>query len=265
MATPSNIQNIQLLDYNANPITPITYLDSITDQQGESTLTGKAVFDTWLASIESPSFTGNPTAPTAATTANNNQLATTQFVRNALSQYSIGKTEYATTEKFGIVKIGSGINLNNGVISVTPGSIPIASTSVLGAIKVGNNLSVTADGTLSANATPIQQATENVLGGVKASSRNAATDTVEVKIDSASGKLYTPATSVVIPAATGSTIGGILSGPYISVNTNGAATVNAIKSQDSNSRAYKIWKGTLAEYNAIATKDNLTIYYVDEN
>lgn len=41
--------------------------------------------DTSRAPLASPAFTGTPTAPTAAATTNNTQIATTEFVKNAVS------------------------------------------------------------------------------------------------------------------------------------------------------------------------------------
>lgn len=43
-----------------------------------------------LAQLESPSFTGTPTGPTAGTGTNTTQLATTAFVRNAITALSLG-------------------------------------------------------------------------------------------------------------------------------------------------------------------------------
>ena len=58
----------------------------------------------------------------------------------------------ATTTTLGGVKVGSNITINSGEISVAaPYSLPTASSTVLGGIKVGTNLSVAA-GVLSADA-----------------------------------------------------------------------------------------------------------------
>lgn len=268
MATPSTIQNIQLLDYNANPITPITYLNSIYDQIDESTtLIGKDVFNQWLATIESPSFTGTPTAPTVASSNNSTQLATTAFVRNAITTYGAESIPLADKNTFGKVKIGSGIDVNAGVISVAGTSI--ATKTTLGVVKIGDNLNITSDGTLSAvgGIGEIPQATESVLGGIKARARNTSTDNTEVKIDTATGILYTPSTSVVIPVASTSSIGGIISNGDASVNsTTGQVSVVSVTANAGTSKAasYKFWQGTAAEYAAISTKDNNTIYYVTD-
>ena len=60
-------------------------------------------------------------------------------------------SDIATTEKFGRVKIGSGINVNNGTISVPV--IGVASENDFGLVKIGSGLSVT-DGVVSAQTYP---------------------------------------------------------------------------------------------------------------
>ena len=61
---------------------------------------------------------------------------------------------YASTTAYGRVKIGDGIDVTNGVISVTSGgstyTLPAATADTLGGIKVGDGLTVAEDGTLSA-------------------------------------------------------------------------------------------------------------------
>lgn len=69
---------------------------------------------------------------------------------NKIKSNFVKKTDYATASTHGIVKIGSGINVNDGVISATGYNLPIASSSVLGGVKVGSRLSISS-GVLSAN------------------------------------------------------------------------------------------------------------------
>ena len=60
----------------------------------------------------------------------------------------------ASTTVTGIMKIGSGLTLVNGAVSVNQNAtLPIASSSVLGGIKVGSNLAIDANGVLSAGIT----------------------------------------------------------------------------------------------------------------
>ena len=71
----------------------------------------------------------------------------------------------ATTEKLGRVRVGTGININNGVISVP--EVPIASSEEFGLVKIGSGLSVSR-GVVSA--TEVVHATNNDFGIVKLSS-----------------------------------------------------------------------------------------------
>ena len=73
----------------------------------------------------------------------------------------------ATTSVLGGVKIGNNISIaGDGTISVTaPFSLNTATSSVVGGVKVGTGFSITGDGTL--NVTPATTATESVLGVVK--------------------------------------------------------------------------------------------------
>lgn len=84
----------------------------------------------------------------------------------------------ASATTLGGVKIGSGINVTpDGVISANGGGgapyeLPAATADTLGGIKVGDNLTITADGKLSANAGAYELpvATSAILGGVKVGS-----------------------------------------------------------------------------------------------
>lgn len=257
MATPSNIQNIQLLDYNANPITPITYLNSISDQIGDITLTGMDVFNQWLAPLLDASLMGHPLTPTPSTDSNDKSIANTEYVRNAISQYSVTPTSYATVNTYGIVKIGTGINVNNGNISLS-----IASNSSLGGIKIGNNLYIESDGKLNVT---IPKASSSVYGGIKVNTKSDDSYNVEVKMDGETGFLYVPSyPTVSIPIATSTQVGGVKSGGDVSINSStGSVSVKSITSIN-NDGTYKLWIGTLEQFNLIEQKDPNTIYYVNE-
>ena len=90
---------------------------------------------------------------------------------NKIKSNFVKKTDYATASTHGIVKIGSGISVNDGVISATGYNLPIASSSVLGGVKVGSGLNITAAGVLSADGYTLPTASSSVLGGVKVGSR----------------------------------------------------------------------------------------------
>lgn len=82
----------------------------------------------------------------------------------------IGGVPIAGSATLGGVKIGENINVAaDGTISTSAYTLPAASTETLGGVKVGTNLSVTADGTLSAVKTiTVDSATVNatpIAGG----------------------------------------------------------------------------------------------------
>lgn len=62
------------------------------------------------------------------------------------------------------ISLGTGLTLDNNVLNTIPYSLPIASTSVLGGIRVGNSLSISNDGILNYN---LPTATGSVKGGVR--------------------------------------------------------------------------------------------------
>lgn len=115
----------------------------------------------------------------------------------------------ASATTLGGVKIGSGISVTaDGVISANGGGgapyeLPAATADTLGGIKVGNNLTITQDGKLSANAGAYELpvATSAILGGVKVG------DGLSVTQD---GKLSVSAGSTYeLPIAGADTLGGV--------------------------------------------------------
>lgn len=76
---------------------------------------------------------------------------------------------YASSSAFGVVKAGTNITISNGVISSvdTKYTLPKATTSTLGGVIVGSNLSVDANGKLSATAYTLPVATASALGGIQ--------------------------------------------------------------------------------------------------
>lgn len=70
---------------------------------------------------------------------------------------------YATKAKHGIVKVGAGFEVENGVISV-PG-LPLASSTQAGIVKLGDGISLSSDGVISVEGADV--ATHETLGTVK--------------------------------------------------------------------------------------------------
>ena len=71
---------------------------------------------------------------------------------------SFTEVKTATKSQKGIVKVGDGLNVNSGTVSVAP-----AADDALGGVIVGDGLAVEEDGTLS-----VAEATKTVAGGVLA-------------------------------------------------------------------------------------------------
>lgn len=130
----------------------------------------------------------------------------------------------ASATTLGGVKIGSGISVTaDGVISAnggggTPYELPAATTTTLGGIKVGDNLTITPDGKLSANAGAYELpvATSAILGGVKVGSGLNVTQDGTL---SAQG--YT------LPKATRTVLGGVTVGTGLLVNSGKISVTQA--------------------------------------
>lgn len=130
----------------------------------------------------------------------------------------------ASETTLGGVKIGSGINVTaDGVISAnggggTPYELPAATTTTLGGIKVGDNLTITPDGKLSANAGAYELpvATSAILGGVKVGSGLNVTQDGTL---SAQG--YT------LPKATRTVLGGVTVGTGLLVSSGKISVTQA--------------------------------------
>lgn len=79
----------------------------------------------------------------------------------------------STKDDLGVVKIGDNINVAaDGTISVTfpdPYKLPTASSTTLGGVKIGSGINVTPDGTISVSEFILSTASESMLGGVKSS------------------------------------------------------------------------------------------------
>ena len=120
-------------------------------------------------------------------------------------------------KKSGFDLDGAGGEVSGGGSSYT---LPPATESTLGGIKVGSRLSVESDGTLSANdqSYTLPTASADTLGGIKVGSR------LSVESD---GTLSADAQSFTIPVATDTTIGGVKVDPAQGVNiTNGVLSIS---------------------------------------
>jgi hypothetical protein len=89
----------------------------------------------------------------------------TYILCDEIDEFAPDESDIATRTKFGRVKIGSGIDLDNGTISVQP--IEKASKTIFGIVKIGSGIDVT-DGVISAP--EYSQADHENFGTVKLSS-----------------------------------------------------------------------------------------------
>jgi hypothetical protein len=117
----------------------------------------------------------------------------------------------ATRNDPGVVKIGTGLNITDGVVSAPIYTLPIADGNILGGIKVGARLSINAQGVLSADpggyTLPIAQA--GALGGVKVGTG--------LSINPTTGVLSSTITQYTLPTATDTTLGGIKVGARLTI------------------------------------------------
>lgn len=106
---------------------------------------------------------------------------------------------------------GSYIDLTNKPPAYT---LPIASTSVLGGVKIGNGINIASDGTISTNSTI---ATTTVLGSVK----------IGANVNVAGDGTISVADPYSLPTASATTLGGIKVGANLSIDGNGVLSGSA--------------------------------------
>jgi hypothetical protein len=151
----------------------------------------------------------------------------------------------ATDTVLGGIKVGANLSITaEGVLSAQQGQdgfvLPPATRSTLGGVIVGARLTVGPDGTLSADAPALPIASNTVLGGVRVGSG--------LTIDG-SGLLSANAQGYTLPPATNVTLGGIKVGTNLTVTADG--TLNAGPSgSDRVLRAGDTMTGTLNIANA---------------
>jgi len=125
----------------------------------------------------------------------------------------------ATTSASGLMSAADKAKLDGIASGANKYSLPAATTSTLGGVKVGTNLSITSDGTLSSTNTTYSAATTSASGLMSAADK--------AKLDGiASG-----ANKYSLPAATASTLGGVKVGTGLSVSSDGTTTVNVAELQ----------------------------------
>ena len=104
----------------------------------------------------------------------------------------------------------TGTLTQNGSTFTSPYTLPTASSSTLGGVKIGNNLSINGSGVLSATDTNTTYSVGD--GGL---TQNNFTDTLKSKLDG----IATSANNYSLPAATSSSLGGIKVGTNLSIDS----------------------------------------------
>lgn len=128
----------------------------------------------------------------------------------------------ATGSVLGGVRIGSGLSVDsNGTVTLSY-TMPAATSVSLGGVKVGSNLSVAGDGTISANpAYTLPIASAGSLGGIRIGTGLTIDGSGVVNATASGGSSYT------LPVATVSTLGGVKQGGNVTIAGDGAISVAA--------------------------------------
>ncbi len=159
------------------------------------------------ATIASPSFTGTPTAPTAATGTNTTQVATTQFVLSSITNSETPDADATTKGKLKLTGDLSGtasspiVNSVGGVSSVTISTLPTliasntASITSLQTNVTANTLSITSNtNAIASNTSSITTLQTNVdanTASITSNTNSIASNTVSITANSSAITLNT--------------------------------------------------------------------------
>jgi hypothetical protein len=136
---------------------------------------------------------------------------------------SVVPTPVATTTSTGLVKAGDGISIaGDGTISATTATqyyLPTATNVTLGGIKIGAGVNIT-DGVISVTtgAFALQTATNVILGGVK----------IGANISISQSGVISVAAPYSLPTASTSTVGGVKIGENLSASFDGTIRVSSL-------------------------------------
>lgn len=144
---------------------------------------------------------------------------------------------------------------DTGVNASSSYTLPTASSSTLGGIKVGANLSITGEGVLSANASQYELpiASSSTLGGIKISSDFTIDEDGTLHAASSGGSGY------VLPVATASTLGGVKQGTNVTIAADGTlSATDTTYSVATSSQDGLMSSNDKAKLDALPTNDALT-------
>ena len=125
----SGHDSVDFYEYDAN----WNFYQCTTGTKSGAVLVGNINSNGWNGGAR---LTGAPTAPTAATGTSTTQIATTAFVQTAVSS-KVSASSLAT-----VATSGSYNDLTNRPSIPAAYTLPTASTSVMGGVKIGSNISV---------------------------------------------------------------------------------------------------------------------------
>lgn len=144
---------------------------------------------------------------------------------------------------------------DTGVNASSDYELPAATTTSLGGIKVGANLSITDDGVLSANASQYELpiASTSTLGGIKISSDFTIDEDGTLHTTSSGGSGY------VLPVATASTLGGVKQGTNVTIAADGTlSATDTTYSVATTSQNGLMSSNDKAKLDALPTNETLT-------
>ena len=174
------------------------------------------------AKLDSPTFTGTPNSTTAAAGTNTTQIATTAFVQTAVSGKSDSNHRHdnATTTTDGFMSSTDKTKLDGIAENANNYSLPEATSSVLGGVKIGSNIT-NSSGTISLTKSNVTTA----LGYTPPTSDTTYSDATQsdAGLMSAADKtkldgIAENANNYSLPTASSTTLGGVKVGTNLSIS-----------------------------------------------
>lgn len=157
----------------------------------------------------------------------------------------------ATSVTLGGVKIGQGISITaDGTISATTATqyiLPPATLTSLGGVRIGNGISVSDTGTISAEVYSLPTASNTVLGGVK----------IGAGVNISNGVISVTTGAFALQTATNTILGGVKVGTGLSSTPDG--TVRVTPASAGGIGGVIIGLGLAVDVNGVITGDATTI------